>query len=121
MMKTWIKATVAAAMMGSVATLALANPAINHTAINAKNVTVKQAVQMIDDSKVQIKGYVVKALGDENYQFRDATGTITVEIDDELWQGKAVSAKTLVTIQGEVDVDYTPRKTVEIDVDRVIF
>lgn len=120
-MKTWMKGTIAAAIVGSVATVAVANPVINQAAVNPQSVSVKQAMQMADDTKVQMKGYIVKALGDENYQFRDATGTVTVEIDDELWQGKAVSAKTLVTIQGEVDVDYTPRKKVEIDVDHVMF
>jgi len=76
---------------------------------------------MKDDTKVQLKGYVVKAVGDEKYQFRDNTGTITVEIDDELWQGKPVSAKTPVVIIGEVDIDYKPAKRVEIDVDQVQF
>ena len=87
----------------------------------AKTTTVKQALTMKDDSKVQLKGYVVKAVGDEKYQFRDNTGTITVEIDDELWQGKPVSAKTPVVIIGEVDIDYKPAKRVEIDVDQVQF
>ena len=43
------------------------------------------------------------------------------EIDDELWQGKAISATTPVVIFGEVDIDYKPMKRVEIDVDRVQF
>lgn len=46
---------------------------------------------------------------------------ITVDIDDELWGGKAISAKTPVTIIGEVDIDYKPAKRVEIDVDQVKF
>ena len=41
--------------------------------------------------------------------------------DDELWGGKAISAKTPVTIIGEVDIDYKPAKRVEIDVDQVKF
>ena len=121
-MKTMMKAVLMAAMMGSVASVAVAN---SNTAVNqaafAKTVTVKQALSLADDSKVQIKGYVVKAVGDEKYQFRDSTGSITVEIDDELWNGKAISAKTPMTIVGEVDVDYKPTKRVEIDVDAVSF
>lgn len=128
-MKTW--ATLAAC--GAVATAAFAaEPAINSAAINKntttvnqaalfQTVTVQKAATLPDDSKVQIRGYVVKALGKEKYQFRDNTGAITVEIDDDLWNGKAVSAKTPITIQGEVDVDLKPTKKVEIDVDRVIF
>ena len=95
--------------------------AINQIAISIPFVTVKQALTLRDDSHVQLKGYIVKALGDEKYQFRDTTGAITVDIDDELWMGKAVSAGTEVTIEGEVDIDYKPMKRVEIDVDAVYF
>lgn len=98
----------------------IANTMVNQNALH-KKVTVSQALKMSDDSKVELTGYVVRALGDEKYQFRDRTGTITVDIDDELWHGKAISAKTPVTILGEVDIDYKPLKRVEIDVDQVKF
>lgn len=119
-MKTFVAAVLAVASFGSISTVTLANEVVNQAAF-AKTVTVKQALNSADDSKVQIKGYVVKALGDEKYQFRDATGSIKVEIDDELWKGQAVSAKTPVTIMGEIDIDYKPTKRVEIDVDQVRF
>ena len=48
-------------------------------------------------------------------------GKDAMDIDDELWHGKAISAKTPVTLMGEVDVDYKPTKRVEIDVDQVKF
>ncbi|MDQ9022210.1 NirD/YgiW/YdeI family stress tolerance protein [Acinetobacter sichuanensis] len=93
---------------------------VNQTALYTAT-TVKQALTLKHDAKVQLQGYVVKAIGDEKYQFRDKTGTITVDIDDDLWKGKAVSASTLVTLSGEVDVDYKPTKRVEIEVDAVKF
>lgn len=46
---------------------------------------------------------------------------MTVDIDDDLWQGKPIAANTPVTLMGEVDVDYKPTKRVEIDVDAVKF
>lgn len=119
-MKKFAAAVLAVATIGSASTVTLANDVVNQAAF-AQTVSVKQALNLADDSKVQIKGYVVKALGDEKYQFRDATGSIKVEIDDELWNGKAVSAKTPVTIIGEIDIDYKPTKRVEIDVDQVRF
>ncbi|EEY90864.1 putative TIGR00156 family protein [Acinetobacter lwoffii SH145] len=121
-MKMMINTVLAAALMGSIATATIASSdtAVNQAAF-AKSTTVKQALAMKDDSKVQLKGYVVKAVGDEKYQFRDSTGTITVEIDDELWQGKPISAKTPVIITGEIDIDYKPAKRVEIEVDQVRF
>ena len=125
-MKMMMNTVLAAALMGSIATAAVAsNEAVNQPVVNqaafAQVTTVKQALGMKDDSNVQLKGYVVKAVGDEKYQFRDSTGSITVEIDDELWQGKPISAKTPVTIIGEVDIDYKPAKRVEIDVEQLRF
>lgn len=119
-------AAAAAASMASPAAQAPAAPAnAEHQAVNhmafAQAVTVKQALALKDDSKVELKGHVVKALGDEKYEFRDSTGSITVEIDDKLWHGKKVSAKTPVTLSGEVDIDYKPAKHVSIDVDALKF
>ena len=102
-------------------TFTMANTAINQAAIAPSTTTVKHALVSRDDTKVQLKGYIVKSIGDEKYQFRDNTGTITVDIDDELWNGRAISAKTPVVINGEVDIDYKPMKRVEIDVDSVRF
>ena len=125
-MKMMMNTVLAAELMGSIATAAVeSTEAVNQPVVNqaafAKTMTVQQALGMKDDSKVQLKGYVVKAVGDEKYQFRDSTGSITVEIDDELWQGKPISAKTPVTIIGEVDIDYKPAKRVEIDVEQLRF
>ena len=100
---------------------ATANTAVNQSALTPSLTTVKQALTLKDDTKVQLRGNVVKAIGDEKYQFRDSTGSITVDIDDELWQGKPVNAKTPVTLIGEVDIDYKPAKRVEVDVDSVQF
>lgn len=101
--------------------ISMASPVVNQQAIQSATVSVQHALTLKDDTKVQLKGYVVKALGDEKYQFQDRTGSIVVEIDDELWQGKAISAKTPLTILGEIDVDYLPKKRVEIDVEKVKF
>lgn len=118
-MNLFSKALLTAGLVGAT-TFAVADTAVNQSAL-AKATTVKQALTMKDDSNVQLKGYIVKAIGDEKYQFRDSTGTITVDIDDDLWNGKAISAKTPVVITGEVDIDYKPSKRVEIDVEQVRF
>lgn len=118
-----MKALLMAIVIGSTTTLAVAS--VDHHVVNqaalAKATTVKQALTLPDDAKVELKGYIVQSLGDEKYTFQDATGSITVEIDDELWNGKAISNKTLITIVGEVDIDYKPTKRVKIDVDQVRF
>lgn len=115
------KTLLVAGVVGST-TFAVANTPVNQNAIQpTTTTTVKHALTLKDDTKVQLKGYIVKATGDEKYQFRDNTASITVDIDDELWQGKPISAKTPVILIGEVDVDYKPAKRIEIDVDQVQF
>ncbi|TXJ09295.1 MAG: NirD/YgiW/YdeI family stress tolerance protein [Acinetobacter sp.] len=100
-------------------TVAYATPVNQHALEPTMVTTVKDVQQLKDNSKVLLKGQVVKSLGDEKYEFRDATGMIKVEIDDELWHGHAVSATETLTLVGEVDIDYKPIKRVEIDVKEV--
>ncbi|WAW09421.1 YgiW/YdeI family stress tolerance OB fold protein [Oxalobacter vibrioformis] len=80
-------------------------------------VTVQQAMGMRDDTPVTLKGHIVQSLGDEEYLFKDATGTIRVEIDHKLWAGIQVSPDELVEIQGEIEKEWN--KT-EVDVARII-
>ncbi|KRW61189.1 YgiW/YdeI family stress tolerance OB fold protein [Pseudomonas sp. TTU2014-080ASC] len=76
--------------------------------------TVAQALKAGDDTPVVLQGQITKRLNDEMYQFKDATGTIEVEIDDELWPAQAVSETATVRLTGEVDRDLVGR---EIDVE----
>lgn len=78
--------------------------------------TVAAALQAADDTPVVLEGQIVKRLQDELYEFKDASGTIQVEIDDEDWPPQAISETAKVKLTGEVDRDLNSR---EIDVDRV--
>ena len=64
-----------------------------------------------DDYPVTITGTLVKKTGDEKYEFKDDTGTIQAEIDDEdIYNIKVEGAK--VTLTGEIDIEG---QVVEID------
>lgn len=78
--------------------------------------TVEQAQKMKDDSAIVLEGYITESLGNENYTFKDSTGTITVEIDNNKWGGVEVTPETKVVIEGEVEKEWT---SVEIDVDSI--
>lgn len=71
---------------------------------------------MRDDTPVVLRGRIVRSLGDERYLFQDTTGTVTVEIDREVWQGQSIGPEDTVEIEGEVDRDLF---SVEVDVDRI--
>ena len=79
-------------------------------------VTVEQAKALKDDAKVTLRGTIESHIGGENYIFKDASGTIEVEIDDRRWAGQTISATDRVEIFGEVDKDWN---SVEIDVKRI--
>ena len=73
---------------------------------------------MGDDKPVVLVGKIEKSLGDEKYLFRDASGTIVVEIDNEDWNGVNVTPNDTVELRGETDKDYF--KNPKVDVDAVI-
>lgn len=72
---------------------------------------------MKDDTQVILVGKIEKSLGNEKYLFSDASGSLTVEIDDDDWNGLNVTPQDTVELVGEVDKDmFGPA---EVDVDRV--
>ncbi|MBC2654726.1 NirD/YgiW/YdeI family stress tolerance protein [Pseudomonas sp. MSSRFD41] len=79
--------------------------------------TVAAAKDASDDTPVVLQGYVTKKLdNDDKYEFKDSSGTITVEIDDENLPPVPFNEKTLVKLTGEVEKGLMKR---EIDVDLV--
>lgn len=79
--------------------------------------TVAQALEMKDDAAVVLVGQIEKNLGNEKYLFKDATGTVIVDIDNEDWMGLSVKPQDLVIISGEVDKEML--KDTEIDVNTI--
>lgn len=64
---------------------------------------VSEVQNMADESTVYIQGYLIQNLGNEMYTFKDDSGTITVEIDEDLMGNGMYSPTTLVWIAAEVD------------------
>ncbi|GAB3367518.1 MULTISPECIES: NirD/YgiW/YdeI family stress tolerance protein [Giesbergeria] len=103
------------------ATLLLCASALAQTAAGgftgpATVVTAEHTKSLADDTPVTLRGQIERHLGGENYLFRDATGTIEVEIDARHWSGQSVSPQDKVEISGEVDKHWT---SIEIDVQRL--
>ena len=92
--------------------------AAGYTGPGAQSVTtVAAANDAADDTPVVLQGFVTKKINnDDKYEFKDNTGTITVEIDDEDLPPVAFDDKTLVKLTGEVDKGLLQR---EVDVDRL--
>ncbi|MFJ7311547.1 YgiW/YdeI family stress tolerance OB fold protein [Pseudomonas sp. NPDC098747] len=99
-----------------VVTPAFANGGYSGPSATKPVTTAAAASEASDDEKVVLQGRIVKQLQNDLYEFKDATGTITVDIDDELWPMVAISEHNQVRLRGEVDREVFER---QIDVDSV--
>jgi uncharacterized protein (TIGR00156 family) len=68
--------------------------------------TAAKAKDLKDDSWVKLRGNITERLSDDRYVFRDASGTVNVEIDQKRWNGQNVTPQDQVEIQGKVDKDW---------------
>ncbi|WLF84919.1 YgiW/YdeI family stress tolerance OB fold protein [Moraxella sp. ZY210820] len=123
MKKTLILTTLMASL-AITSPIAMAHHTPEHTAETLQNKLAKDVASAklrADGAPVQLKGYLIKKTGKERYTFQDRTGTITVEIDDELMGNRKPNAKKAVTLIGEADVELQPDglRLVKIDVEKI--
>lgn len=82
--------------------------------------TIKEALKLRDDAIVVLQGRIVASLGDEKYTFQDATGSVTIEIDDDDWRGITVTPDTTIEIVGELDKEMFEATTIDVKSFRVL-
>ncbi|QIU90454.1 YgiW/YdeI family stress tolerance OB fold protein [Yokenella regensburgei] len=78
--------------------------------------TVANAKGLRDDTWVTLRGNIVERISDDKYTFKDASGTVNIDIDHKRWNGQTITPQDVVEIQGEVDKDWN---SVEIDVKQI--
>lgn len=76
----------------------------------AKNVvTVSQVAKLKDETGVTLTGQITKHLQSDHYEFKDQSGTIGIEIDDDIWRQAGLKVGDHVRLVGEVDTHrYKP-------------
>ena len=68
-----------------------------------------------DDQYARLQGKLVSHKGGEDYEFADASGKITVEIEDEYFpQGVKIDQNTMVELVGEFDKNLVRDSTFEV-------
>ncbi|MBF7142105.1 MULTISPECIES: NirD/YgiW/YdeI family stress tolerance protein [Pseudomonas] len=84
--------------------------------------TAKAATAAPDDTPAVLEGHIVKKLAiqgrDNRYEFKDATGTIQLDIDNDKWPSD-VTDQQRVRVIGEVDMD-NGKQEVDVDVIQVL-
>jgi uncharacterized protein (TIGR00156 family) len=84
--------------------------------------TVKAATAAPEDTPVVLEGHITKKLAiqgrDNRYEFKDATGTIQLDVDSDKWPVD-ITDQQRVRIVGEVDLD-NGKQEVDVDVIQVL-
>lgn len=83
---------------------------------NTGAMTVEKAKTMSDDTWVTLRGNIEQRIGGDHYTFRDASGTMNVDIDHKRWNGQTITPKDTVELQGKIDKDWN---SVELDVKQI--
>ncbi len=95
------------------------NPAGGYTgSTNAVLTKASDIKKLRDNTYIMLKGNIVSKIGKEKYLFKDASGSVIIEIDDKNWAGITAGQNDTVIIEGEVDKDFNSTK-VEVDTIRI--
>jgi len=89
------------------------------------NVPLMTAKQLLDrgkdDQHVKVQGKLLSHKGGDDYEFADASGKMTVEIEPELFpQGVSVDQNTVVELIGEFDKETFGESTLDVQQIRVV-
>lgn len=97
---------VAALLVAAPAVAQFTGPTTNN---RAQASTVAQVANARPGSYVILTGNVIAREREDYFTFRDATGTIRVEIEDDVFAGRKVGPETNVRITGEVETSFRGR------------
>lgn len=82
-------------------------------------VTVSQVAQLSDETGVTLTGQITKHLHSDHYEFKDRTGTISIEVDDDIWRKAGLKVGDHVRLVGEVDTHrYKPTDIEVIQIEK---
>lgn len=108
----------AAALLAALATVAMAQftgpGGARGGQGTVQEVTAAGVADAREGSNVVLTGNIVAHIRSDHFTFRDASGEVRVEIDDDIWRGRKVGPETRVRLTGEVDRDRRGRY---VDVD----
>ena len=113
MKKIMTALTMAMALAASPMVLAKTDQALLKEA--AKNpVTVAKAKTLKDETGVSLTGSIVRHVAGDEFEFKDATGSIMLDIDDDLWQPMQLKAGDRIRVMGEVDTHRSKATDIEV-------
>lgn len=113
MQKIILSLSCAAALLISPLALAKSDQMLIQEA--AKNrVTVAQAKTLKDETGVTLTGKIVKHISGDDFEFEDVSGSIVLDIDNDLWKALQLKAGDKVKVIGEVDTHRSKPTDIEV-------
>lgn len=99
------------AVLAGLSTLSWAGKADQLIVQEAANniVTVSQVAKLADETGITLTGQISRHLQGDHYELKDRSGSIGIEIDDDLWRQANLKVGDRVRLIGEVDTHrYKP-------------
>ena len=91
----------------------------SQTPITSVSAVISNAMQLdYDDTKVSLKGRILSHLNRDYYYFGDQTGTLLIELEDEVLPPQPFNEQTVVILYGEIEAGWFER--VKLDVERIV-
>lgn len=79
-----------------------------------KIISVQAALKAADDTPVALRGKIIRQLDKDEFIFRDASGEIKIEVENEAWNGQNITPNDEITIQGKVDTNGLKASEIEV-------
>lgn len=77
-------------------------------------ITIAQAIKATDATAVVLTGTIVRHIKQDHFELKDNTGSIHVEIDEDLATVQQLKAGTQVKLYGEVDTHREKPTDIEV-------
>ena len=99
-------------LFGSSATFARTDPAILNQAAKCSHCF--KSKTLADETGVTLTGTIVKHIAGDHYELKDKTGSIVIDVDDDLANGWQLKVGDKVRIVGEVDTHRIKPTEIEV-------
>jgi uncharacterized protein (TIGR00156 family) len=77
-------------------------------------VTVAEAKQLTDETGVTLSGVIVKRIRGDHFEFKDGTGSIDIDVDDDDRKAINLKAGDQVKVVGEVDTQSNQAMNIDV-------
>ena len=84
---------------------------------NTNVITIKKAKKLNDKDTVTLEGYIVKQIDDDEFIFKDNSGEIKIDINDNVmiqFANARITPNTLIRIQGSLDKEMLEETTLDV-------